>query len=566
MLQSLHIKNFAVVDEAELEPGQGFNVITGETGTGKSLLIGALQLLLGQKASRSMIRPGADRCEISAVLHIPREFVRQRRRVEEFLEQNSLPEEEDGELLVRRTVPANASGGRCFVNGVTVPRRSLAELAGALIDIHGPHQQQSLLQPRYQIELLDAYAGLEEQAEQCGWYYRRARQLRSELQELQQTEQQDDLDLLQHQLREIRDADVQPEEDEELQQRHARMANARRLAEVTEQCRRRLSEDDGAITEQIGTVLRSLGEVIDFDREKLEPLNERLDGVVESLQDIALELENYAEDLEFDAEEFNYLEERIGTLEKLKRKYGPGLEQVLASADDIERRCEAASRRQETAEQKNRELEGVEDKFTEIARELSEKRADVADDLAGRITEKLQNLGFAQSSFGITVEPGESSARGLDRVTFTFCPNPGMQQSPLREIASSGEVARVMLAIKSVLSEADSIPIMVFDEIDANVGGVTAGRVAEELADIGRRHQTICITHLPQIASAGKRHYCVTKSVDNDTTNTDVKLLEDEAREAEIARMLGAEGASHTAHDHAREMLLSAGGKDASEA
>ena len=551
MLERLHIRNLAVVAELDAEFGPGLNVVTGETGAGKSLVLGALQLLLGERAGPSVIRQGATQCEISAGLRPPPPAARE---AAAFLEENGLPAGDDGELLIRRTI--TASGTRSFINGAPVTLQVLARLGDLLVDIHGPHDHQSLLQARPQLALLDEAAGGADEAEACraAWeLLAAARREKDRLAGEHLSSQEEEF--CRFQLQEIDKAAINLEEDATLSQRHAVAAHCRALLEAANAARQGLTEGETAAVEPLRAILRLLQDIEAVDAAKGAAFRERLETVVSQLEELSSDLEDYAGGLELDEGELARLEERLALLQKLRRRHGPELENVLKTAETLRARLNSAEQRQARLDEQAALCRKLEVAHLESCRALHTKRTTAATKLGKAITGKLQRLGFAQARFSVRLKDAEPGPGGTDAAEFLFAPNPGEPEQPLRQIASSGEMARVMLAVKTVLSQADRVPILVFDEVDANIGGRVAVMVAEEMAAIARHHQVLCISHLPQIAAAGAWHYRVTKQVKDGRTHAAMERLDAAGREEELTRMLGADADSATAREHVREML-----------
>jgi len=558
VLETLHIRNLALVAGLEIEFGPGLNAVTGETGAGKSLVLGALQLLLGEPAGPGVIRRDADQCEIAATLRFPPALPGLATGVNALLTDAEVPACEDNQLLLRRVV--KPSGSRSYVNGAPVTLQFLRQLGEALVDIHGPHEHQTLLQPRHQTALLDRFAGLDADAAECGRLHRQWQERLAAL-DAARAERSDagELELLRHQLHEIEAANLDPVADARLTDQYRVAASARDLLTAANRCRNALTEADGSVTEQLGNLMRVLQGVAETDTTKGPVFVERLEQATGLLQELSCDLATYADTLELDEEELRRLEERLDLVQKLRRKHGPTLEDVLQAAAALRERLDSAEGRAERLHALEQACRDAEIGHQEVCQRLTTQRRTASGRLAREIAAKLARLGFDQSQFEVTVSEAVPGPRGADHVEFCFAPNPGEEVRPLRQIASSGEIARVMLAIKTVLSTADDVPILIFDEVDANIGGRIAVTVAEELAAIAARHQVVCITHLPQIAAAGQRHFRVTKRVVDERTITEMCVLDDDARRVEITRMLGAEEDSVTAAAHAREMLARAG-------
>jgi DNA repair protein RecN (Recombination protein N) len=564
VLESLHIRNLALVVELDIEFGPGLNAVTGETGAGKSLILGAVQLLLGGRAGPGVIRTGESQCEISAILRLGEEYGELQRAVAAQLEAGGLPPCEENVLLLRRVV--TQSGSRVFVNGSPTTVGFLGELGALLVDIHGPHEHQSLLRPQCQLSLLDAFAGLDEGCTACAdayhaWQDTQERMAAEKARGIDPGE----VDLLRHQLREIDNADLQPEEEEELVERHHVASHAQRLAEIADQCRSGLAESEGCITDQLSLFVRLVNELESLDAERGAVFAEQLSGIVESIHELSVDITNYGDSLDLDPEQLQILEERLNLIQKLKRRYGGSIEDVLRAADDMRDQLDAFDSRAERLAELEQQVAKAARTHRQACEALSSARRAASDQLASAIRDKLHRLGFLQARFEVEVAGAEPGPTGADRVEFGFAPNPGEAMQPLRRIASSGEMARVMLAVKTVLSAADHIPVLIFDEVDANIGGRVAVIVAEELAAIGQRHQVLSITHLPQIAAAGRCHFQVAKRIDGDRTITTMLSLQGAEREREIMRMLGADSDSTTARNHARELLTSLGGAPSPE-
>ena len=554
MLQTLHIRNLALVTALDLEFGPGVNAMTGETGARKSLIIGALQLLLGERAGAGLIRRGAERCEIAATVGLGPGFAELQAEIDALLAAAGAAACTDGELLLRRVI--TESGSRAFVNGSPVTLQTLKQLGDLLIDLHGPHEHQSLLQPRNQLALLDAFAGCRAQAAACAQAWQDRRALEAELAAARAaSDSRLELELLEHQVAEIDAAGLSPDEEATLAGQHRILSHAQRLLELAYECRRGLTEADGSVVEQLSQFVRALQELADIDPDRGESFAACLEESVRQLQELSLDLDRYGDSLDPDEARLQELEARLAQIRQLKRKYGATLAAVLEAREAMAARLAAVSERGARIQALEASCRDLEAQHTQFCAELSAARRPAAGELAAAISAKLHRLGFAQAQFAINVASTDLGPRGADQIEFCFAPNPGEPAFPLRKIASSGEIARVMLAVKTVLSTADNVPILIFDEVDANVGGLVAVEVADELKAIAVRHQVFCITHLPQIAAAGDLHFRVVKHVKGKRTVTAVTRLDAPAREQEITRMLGSTTVSATAVKHARELL-----------
>lgn len=536
MLTLLKIRNLALVDELAWELGPGLIGVTGETGAGKSVIVGALKLVLGERADKSLIRTGEDSCSVEAVFELadPRD-------VNGVLEDGGLPPCDDSQLIVRRVVGQSAN--RQFVNDSPVTLALLKRLGDHLVDLHGPHDHQSLLSAERQLAMLDAYAGAEDLHATYRTAHRTWRMKAAELEELRNAEaaSEQEVELLRHQVSEIDNARINPDDEQELEDRWRRANNASRLLENAAAVTSALGGEEG-ILDRLGDVQRMVR-----DLEKLDPsIHDRIsaiEGAVLDLREIESAMEDYANELEIDPAEAAALEERMNLLESLKRKYGPSL------ADVVERRDRAATRL-DSIENRGEKLGILESELAEArkavdaaGRKLGSLRKKAAPKLAREIAAQLKDLGFKQSSFESPLHAlSEPGPQGCETVEFLFGPNPGEPLQPLRQIASSGEISRVMLAVKTALADQDATPLMVFDEIDANVGGEVARAVGRKMAALGTRHQVVAITHFPQVAANAALHFVVEKEVSAGRTRSRLFAVSGETRIQELVRMLGGGG------------------------
>ena len=549
MLTTLRIKNLALVVDLSLEFQPGFCAITGETGAGKSVLLGALKLVLGGRADRSAIRAGADACSVEAAFDIQH----LRAPIARFLEENGIEPCEGHHLLVKRTITLSGSS-RQFVNGSATTVAVLSELGSWLVDLHGPHDHQSLLYPARQLAILDTYTGLDEKRGRLGEAVAQAHQYRDQKNALLVDERTytQQLDLARFQVREIADARLTVGEEEELDQEHHRAVNSARLAEACQGAVGLLNEDENSITNRLMQTGRLLQEM-----QRLDASVTHLAGLQEqslaSAAELLAELERYGESLQVDDERMAQVEERLNLIHSLKRKYGRSITEILAFGEAAQLRLKALESHEAELGRLEAEIDACEKQIRSLGSELTRDRLNSIPRLSKAVAEELSALGFKQSSFDIALVHSEhATATGFDTAEFQFAPNPGEPARPLRAIASSGELARVMLALKTALAAEDDVPVLVFDEVDANVGGETAHVVGQKMRQISLKHQVLCITHLPQVAVHGDAHYLVSKEIHDGRTESRVVLLTPPARAAEIARMLGGGPA---ALQHASELL-----------
>ncbi|HEY2951561.1 MAG TPA: DNA repair protein RecN [Verrucomicrobiae bacterium] len=557
MLTTLRIKNLALVTDLTLELQPGLNVISGETGAGKSILIGALSLVLGERADRTLIRGGCDRCSVEAVF----EAAKLRPRVEALLEENGLERCEDGQLLLKRTFTA-AGANRQFVNGSPTTLHVLAAIGEWLVDMHGPHDHQSLLHPAQQLAILDAFGKLEKPRQAFAALLRRRGKLEAERATLIVDEKTyaQQLDLLRFQTREIAAAKLRPDEEARLEQDFQRASNAAKLLELSQTALELLSESDGALLTQSGALGRALQELHRLDP-SAAPLLAGQQQAAAAWQELQAELSHYTDRIDLDPARLRELEERLNLVLSLKRKYGSTFAEVIAFGDHALEKLRQLEQRDGELARITGDLAALDTEIRCAGQDLTAKRRKVIPPLSKAVRQQLRDLGFAQSKFDVTltVESEISNFKfqipqtGLDAIEFQFAPNPGEPARPLRAIASSGEMARVMLALKTVLAAEDEIPVLVFDEVDANVGGETANAVGEKMRQIAQQRQVLCVTHLAPVAAHAQAHYVATKQLQAGRTVSDISLLEPDDRVTELARMLG--GQSDAARRHAQALL-----------
>ena len=534
LLQLLRIKNLALVEDLEWEIAPGFTAITGETGAGKSIIIGALQLLLGERADKSLVRTGADTCTVEAIFHDD-DFAKWNARFEE-----SGIEPCDNDLILKRSLSLSGTN-RQFINGSPTTLANLKELGDDLVDLHGPHDHQSLLSPDRQLDLLDAFANAGETRQKFGKIFRQLRALEAEHAALNtaETAREQELDLLRHQVNEIALANLSTEEVARIESRYRLASNSRRLIEIASAVATKLSEADEAILAQLGETQKLLRELEKLDPSMATAANTHKTAVVE-LSEIARDLRRYAENLDLDPEQLTALEQRVSLFETLKRKYGATIPEVIAFGERAAERMRKIEGRDEELQRLTSEIATHSTELRRVGEALRKLRAKAAPKLSEMVRRNLRDLGFKQSQFEARTSEMETlRMSGLDAVDLLFSPNPGEPLKPMRAIASSGEISRLMLAIKSALAAQDAVPLLVFDEIDANVGGEVAHAVGARMRELAKQHQVLCITHLPPVAAAATSQFVVTKEVRGGRTFTLLREVSGKARREEIARMLG---------------------------
>ena len=551
MLTLLKIRNLALVDELSWEPHAGFLGITGETGAGKSVIMGGISLALGERADKSLIRSGETQCSIEAVFQL-----RDTRALNAALEESGVPPCEDGLLIIRRVV--TTSGNRQFINSSPVTLQLLKRIGSGLVDMHHPEEHRSLTSQERQLCLLDAFA---ENAPALAAYhaaYRAWLDARHAYRTLLESEMANEreLDFLRHQVEEIESAAFTAEEVEGLEARWQRARNANRLRDTALPMAQMVDGEEGSLLSTLHQLVRS-----GRDLERLDataaPWLESLEGIIDTAEDLAANLQDYVETLECDPAELVELENRISLLDNLKRKYGTDFEAITEHLEACRAKLDAIGNREARLEELQAEEERCRAAVLRAGAELSATRAAAAPRLEEDFLTHARHLGFRQALFTAQLSPlPEPGPQGMEEVDFLFGPNPGEPQKALRLIASSGELARVMLALKSALARQDDTPLLIFDEIDANVGGEIARAVGMKMRELGCEHQVIAITHFPQVAALADHHYLISKG--QTAEGRTVSRLEEvggDARIAELVRMLGTSGP--TAEAHARGLLLS---------
>lgn len=550
MLQFLKIRNLALMDAVELEFDGGFNVVTGETGAGKSVLLGALAILAGNRVAKTVIRKGSDFCEIEAVIAL-----RNPTPANAALESLALPLCEDGLLILRRTIHVTKPGRIC-INGALATLAQLAEIGETWIDFHGPGEPQKLFQEKHQLEILDLFAGNAPAIEAFSSRFRDWKNTLAEIEEIRSQEKMspDEIAFAQTQLDTMNRIDLDDDAVEQLENDFAKIANAQELQSLLGGIDAAFGDDGLAAT--FPQVLRLAGEISAIVP-AAENLASRANSLAIEAEDIRAEYAALLGETEADPETEAEVSERMNVWLELRRKYGPDAASVRAKRDALSLRIERQSDVAGTLERTQAEADLIEKELHSLAGVLHKSRLAAAKKLASGTQKILVELGFKKADIAVRLtETKVLSETGTTDCAFLFSPNAGQDLLPLNKIASAGEAARVMLALKTMLAEVDATPVLVFDEVDANVGGEIAVHVARKLADVARTHQVFCITHLAQVAALGKHHFCVTKTQDDTTTKIAISQLDGNAcsREDELARMLG-DRHSAAARAHARELL-----------
>lgn len=550
MLQSLHVKNLALIDETEVSFGEGLNILTGETGAGKSIIIGSISLALGAKADKEMIRAGAEYALVELVFTVdqPGQL--------EAVRELELPVE-DGQVILQRRIMQGRSV--CKVCGETVTTRQLRQLAEILIDIHGQHEHQSLLQPARQLAILDAYAGGELAAckEELQKSYRQYRKIEDELSEHETDEEtrKRETALAQFECQEISEAELVAGEDEEAEQTYRKLVNGQKIKEALSVAYGLCGYEDTGVGSNIGRALREIRSVSAFD-DALQELERQLLDIDSLLNDYNRAAADYLSELEFDGELFDRTEKRLNLINHLKSKYGGTIEEILAYRDRAEQLLNKYSDYDAYRMKLEEQADTLKKEALALCGKISALRRKSADALAGEMRKALADLNFQEVAFEIRVISDEEtlSGNGYDRAAFMISVNAGEALKELAQVASGGELSRIMLALKTVLADKDEIETLIFDEIDTGISGKTAWKVSEKMGILGREHQLICITHLPQIAAMADTHFCIEKRVEDNRAVTDIRRLDEPASIEELARMLGGASITENVRNNAKEM------------
>jgi DNA repair protein RecN (Recombination protein N) len=556
MIKLLRISNIALIASAELEFGPGLNLLTGETGAGKSILVDALGLLSGARASADLIRSGSENAVVEGVVEASDATA--------WLEEHSLPV--DSEIVLRREISA-AGKGRATINGALTPLALFRELGERFVAIHGQHEPQGLLDPATHLDVVDRFAGLAAEVVALAEPYRRLREVETSLAALRSGARDAERrrEMLEFQAGEIEKAALTAGEEEALRQEKVVQANAGRLATLSEEAYAALHEDEAAALSRLGAVYRRVEELASIDA-RFAPHVEAKGAILAQIGDLALFLRDYRETLQVTPGRLDEIEARLALIERLKRKYGSTVEEVLAFGERCRRDLGDGGSLEEREQALERERTAVTARYVEAARAVSKKRRAAAPELEKRVEAELALLAMERTRFRVRFDPEEPaplsldgspgwSARGLEEAELLLSPNPGEDLRPLARIASGGELSRILLALKSVASLDDPGKTLVFDEVDAGIGGRVAEIVGRKLRAMASRHQVLCVTHLPQIAALAEAHHAVRKSVQRGRTLAVVEVLDSPSRIEEIARMLGGEQITETTRKHAREMI-----------
>ena len=550
MLSELRIRNFALIDDLAVRLGPGLNVLTGETGAGKSIVVGALSLLLGERASSDSIRAGADRATVEGVFELENGG-----EVPRWLEAHGM-EADEGVVILRREV-AREGRNRAWINGSPVTAALIGEIGGLLVSLHGQHQHQTLLNRQEQRAILDAFGGHEELIERVAAAHRELGRVEREIVGLEQRRREalQRADFLRFQVDEIDSVGVEAGEEARLEEEFQRLSHSEELLELAAAVVAGVGEGRGGVSERLADVRRPLEQLVRIDGSQKE-LAELYDTAYYAIEELRTRLDDYLQVVEHDPDRLEEIRQRQDLLYRLRAKYGPELDDVLHTLESARAELaviDVAEWEMSALEQRRGAVAG---ELAAACEELAGRRGGAAEGLAGEVAAVLPALGMEDGRFEVALLPLPTpGAEGSEEVEFRVSLNRGFDPKPLASVASGGELSRVMLALKTILARLDAVPTLVFDEVDAGIGGRVALQVGDRMREVARAHQVLAITHLPQIASRAHRHLLVEKVDSQGTTATSVTLLEDDERMREVARMLGGDPESDVSLSHARELL-----------
>ena len=545
MLKELRIRNLAIIDDLAVRFGEGLNVLTGETGAGKSIIVDSLGLALGSRAQSDLVRSGEKEAVVEAYFEIE--------------EKKGFPDigvDLSEGLILRRALSA-AGKSRAYINDTMVSQQTLAEVGRSLVDIHGQHEHQSLFSVDKHRDFLDAFGKFQDEQEGLEALYQDVEALKRQVTDLRQKakEREQRLDLLRFQVHEIDAASLSIGEKEKLSEQRAILSNLGRLNELAETAYSALYGAEGSCMERLSSIISKVKEMSSIDH-SVSSVLDMLESAFPSIEDAAVSLRGYRDKYDFEPERLSGVEDRLDLLRKLEKKYGEGIENIIRYRDDAEREMKGLEHIDERLDALEADLNAKEVMLLDAAGSLSDKRKNAAPKMEALIRKELKDLAFSNAEFMIDIKKEAISSHGMDRVEFLFSANPGEPPKPLLKIASGGELSRVMLALKSILADFDSIPVLIFDEVDAGIGGKTAESVGKKLKAIANKHQVLCTTHLPQIASMGDYHLKTEKGQRGERVYVEVKELTGRERLNEVARMLSGK-ITEVSLKHAKELIES---------
>ena len=549
MLSSIHIKDFAIIEQLDLELKSGMTVITGETGAGKSIVVDALGFALGARADSAVVRNEAKRAEISAVFEISK-----LPQVSRWLDEHMLDEEHD--CILRRVI--NHDGrSKAFINGQPVNLAQLSELGDLLIDIHGQHEHQSLFNTQTHLQLLDRYAGITEQSSQLGHLSKQIHKLTNELDRFQANlkDKNDRKDLLSYQLEELEQSPI--DQCSQIESDHKRAANASKLLEKAQQCLSALTDDDDNLSNNLNRILHQISGMLTVD-EALQNIHDLLQSAMVEIDEAGHELRNYLDNLDIDPEQFHLLDQQLSTLHTLARKHQVTIERLPETQQQLQQELEQLAGDEASYDKLEIELSTLQSDYQKLADIVSKKRLTASKKLNKEIIAIMAQLGLGNGIFEVafyTQELGTYKSSGLENAEFMVSTNPGQKPQPLRKVASGGELSRISLALQVINAQTTQLPTLIFDEVDVGIGGGTAEIVGKLLADLGKKAQILCVTHQAQVAAQGHQHLLVAKSQTKKSTHNQMVAISGDERVNEIARMIGGVEITETIKNHARELL-----------
>lgn len=549
MLQSVHVKNLALIDEIEVDFKEGLNILTGETGAGKSIILGSVNLALGGRYTKDIIRKGADFGFVELAFLVDNEKLKEKLKLLDVFP-------EDGIVTLSRRLMDGRSVSR--INGETVTMARLREAAALLIDIHGQHEHQSLLHTKNHLEIVDSFAGteLEKLKKDVREAFSDYRKYQKELEEsaMDEAKRAKELGFLQFEVDEITEAELLSGEDDELESLYKKMSNGKRIAENVMEAYAYTSGDNESASENLSRAIRAMSEIAEYDP-AAKALNQQLAEIDSLLNDFNRELLDYSKGFEFSEEDFYDTENRLNELNRLKTKYGNSIEEILSYCEEQKEKIEKLENYENYVADLAKKREKAEKTLDSYSKKLTKYRKEQAKILEQAIEEGLKELNFPEVKFEIQFGSlKDYTANGKDNIEFMISLNPGQPVRPLANVASGGELSRIMLAIKTVMADRDAIETLIFDEIDVGISGRTAQKVSEKMSVIGKKHQVICITHLAQIAAMSDYHYVIEKSVGDMDTNTGIRLMNEEESIGELARILGGAKITEAVIQNAKEM------------
>lgn len=553
MLNQLSVRNVAVIDKLDINLHDGVSVLTGETGAGKSIIIDSINMILGDRANKELVRYGTDKAVVQAVFDAPKSVIN-------ILEENDIDVEDGTVIITRQVTKEGKSVAR--INGMVVTLNILREISDRLINIHGQHDNQALLTPIRHITFLDAYADNEEYINRYKDILSKKREIEKKISSLEMDEQEkmQRIDLLEYQVNEIKKASLEKGEEDDLREQRDIYTNAEQITKSVNEAYMNLYEGDEiqSAYDGISIAVNEISQISDLNPQ-LKSIYDTLNEIMYSLEDTAHEIKEFGETVEFDEQTLNEIEERLDLISRLKRKYGNSIEEILEYLKKAESELNDIKLSDERTNELKEELKNITKELKEKGNVLTQRRENAAKVLEENIEKSLHELNMEKSKFKVNIEnDGTFYDNGMDKVEFLISTNPGEPLKPLVKIASGGELSRVMLAIKSILADSDGVDTMIFDEIDTGVSGKAAMSIAKKLAVIAKNKQVICITHLPQLTAMADNHYLIQKNTDGELASTTLKELDEEGRELELARIIDGGEVTELALSHAKQMLENA--------